>query len=254
MNDDRQASSHENLSLCRALDILENFKDEPDRAQIIGEVAGRVGLPVATCARLLVTLEKRGYVERVGSRKGYCLGPMAYELVSAGPYRRELVRAAEPLVASLAQKLREQLMLVTISQGRRVVLCEVEADRPVRVSASYITNSNFYSNVTARIMLAALTPEAREEVLRLHGPVNEYWPEAATAAGLAAELERIKADGYFAQVFNDGVAKVGAGVVHNGQIAAALCAILPAERFNGEHAEAVKSGVRECAAEIAIRA
>ena len=96
-------------SLHKAFRVLELLADDQEQARPLGVIAARLGLNKATCAHVLKTLSELGYVEQLGPRQGYRLGPMAYALTRGRPYRRDLVAAAEPLMTELARQVGDQL-------------------------------------------------------------------------------------------------------------------------------------------------
>ncbi|NLC56499.1 MAG: helix-turn-helix domain-containing protein [Armatimonadetes bacterium] len=237
----------------RALDVLEILAREPDVPQPLGEIAAQAELNAATCARILQTLVAAGYVEQVAPRKGYLLGPMAYALGARGPYRKDLVRAAEPLLTALAQAVQETVLLAALRRGRRVLLCQVEGDQTVQVRSDRLQCYDPYQSATGRLLLAYLPEEELEEFLRQQGLPGAAWPEANTEADLREALARIAEAGHLIRVTEAHVVGIAYPVWSRNTVVAALGLYLPEHRFAGAHRERILSAMADTADTLSAR-
>ncbi len=236
----------------RALEILEYIAREPETPRGLGEIAGQVELNAATCARILQTLVARGYVDQIAPKKGYRLGPMAYLLGARGPFRKDLVMLAEPLMLELARATRETVLLAALHQGRRILLAEVAGDQVVQIRGDQVQVFDPYRTATGRLLLAYLPAEARNAFVAANGLPEMRWPEAASPAGLEREMDTIRREGRV--VRSDGhVAGVALPLREGDTVPAALGMYLPAHRFEGEHRERILAGMAATAAAITRR-
>lgn len=102
----------------RALSILETIASSPKEDLSLSEIADSLQLNHGTCANILKTLVNRNYVEQVGTKKGYKLGYMAYQLTDSYTYYAELKEIAKPFVDKLRESINETIILSIIEGGK----------------------------------------------------------------------------------------------------------------------------------------
>lgn len=233
----------------RALEVLELVTGR-DEAVPLGEIAAALHLHRATCANLVKTLVARGYLEQEAPRKGYTPGPMAYYLARRGPWRGDLVVRAEPLLAELARKTRETVMLVTMHQGRRYTLVELAGEQAVQVRREALHDESVYRTATGRLLLAHL-PAEQAALLARHGLPQEEWPEVKSEAQLEQALRAIREAGEIIEVeAGQHVLRGAFPVWEAGMMVAALGVFMPELRAGEGHGEAVMAAARETAKEL----
>jgi len=240
-------------SLRKAFRVLELLADDQDQALSLGVIAERLDLHKATCAHVLKTLSELGYVEQLGPRQGYRLGPMAYALPRGRPYRRDLVAAAEPLMAELAREVRETVLLATLRRGRRFTLCQIDGTQDVQVRAEPMVAANVYQTATGRLLLAHARPEEVEAFVRANGLPGDAWPEVQSDADLHAALARVREAGAVVNVTPTHVVAIAHPIAQDECVVAALGLFLPEFRFTGEHKAAVLAGMERTAAAVTLR-
>jgi len=237
--------------LKRALAVLTYLSSSPSAPLGLGDIAEATGLNPSTCARILKTLVEEGYVEQVGHKKGYLLGPMAYGLSAHGPYRKDLVAFAEPLVVHLAKAVGETIVLATLSRGNWINLCEADGEATIQVRPDALASRHTpYASATGRMCLAHLSaPELDVVITRFGLPEENAWPGTTTPEALARRLDEIRATGIAIRDGKDVVA-VAVPVECGGRVIAGLGSHLPQYRYQGEHRERLLAGLRETAAQI----
>lgn len=240
-------------SVHRAFDILEFIAEQPERPTPLGEVAEALGLNAATCANLLKTLVSRSYVEQVGPRQGYVLGPMAHYLVRQGPYGRDIVAAAEPLLDDLVSAVHENIVLSRLHQARLFMLSEASGDAVLQVRRDLMLVEDAYRTANGRLLLAYLEPRELESFLLQKGLPGPVWPEARDEATLRALLGRIREAGEYTDVSDRHLARAAFPVRQRGKVVAALGLYAPEYRFRGEEREAALRLLRQTAAAISER-
>jgi IclR family KDG regulon transcriptional repressor len=235
----------------RALDILECVAQDPETPKGLGEIAERVELNAATCARILQTLVAAGYVEQMGPRKGYRLGPMAYALAAQGPYRKDLVHVAQPVLERLAGETQETVLLAVLHQGRRVTLCEVEGTQIVQVRSDRLQLYDPLRTATGRLLLAYLDDTRRKSCLE----TSETYATApvSTREQMEAELVQARRDGRVIRTSEGHVVGIAYPVWEGETVAAALGLHLPEHRFTGEHRDRVLEAMERAAREMSER-
>jgi len=237
-------------SLRKAFRVLELLADDQEQALPLGIIADTLDLHKATCAHVLKTLGELGYVEQLGPRQGYRLGPMAYALPRGRPYRRDLVAAAEPLMAELAREVRETVLLAALHRGRRFTLCQIGGTQDVQVKADPMVAVNVYQTATGRLLLAHARTEEAKTFVRAAGLPGEAWPEVRSETDLRAALAAIREAGQVVNVTPTHVVALAWPVIQNGCVVAALGLFLPEFRFTGKHKAAVLAGMERTAAAI----
>ena len=122
----------------RSFNIIEFVARDPDRPKLLSEIAIGLNLKPGTCANIVKTLTTRGYLEKLGSQKGYLLGKQFYTLAGNTGYWRDLVAASNAEMEKLSTLLMQMLRLLTViacgskrfPRGRCVVLAAC-LQRPV---------------------------------------------------------------------------------------------------------------------------
>jgi len=181
------------LVVVKALDILEFIAREPDRAYSLTEIAEGLHMHQATCVNIMQTLVEKSYLEHLGRKKGYRLGPMAYNLTNNLSYSQHLVTAAKESMESLTAQFNETSILGVIRNQKRFIVHLVNSDQDLQVRSR--TERSLYETATGRLLLAYLSAKERDSLIGTIGlPTAIVWPGAESQAGLEAELEKIKTD------------------------------------------------------------
>jgi len=220
-------------SLHRAFDILEFLAQRGSEAAPLGDIARHTGLNASTGANLLKTLVSRSYVDQVGPRKGYVLGPMAQHLGRAGGFRSDLVQAAEPLLVALAEQVHESVVLSALHQDRLFELARADGDSLLQLRRDLQLVESVYRAANGRVLLAYLPETALAGFVARAGLPGEAWPGVTDDAVLRRELEAIRQAGHYEDVRDGEVARASYPVRQSGQVVAALGLYAPALRFGG---------------------
>lgn len=107
----------------RALALLELLSKEPLTAKDIGK---HMGLNKSTVHRLLMTLLKRGYIERNETSGIYRIGLKIVELGSIRLNQIELKTEALPYMHQLANRVNQSVQLAIYDEGEAVFIEKVE--------------------------------------------------------------------------------------------------------------------------------
>jgi DNA-binding IclR family transcriptional regulator len=193
-------------SVTRALRILFVVAEEGEAR--LGHIAARVGIPTSTAHRLLSTLESSGHVMRpTGSgHRAYLAGPALFDLAAARDQaEEELVRRADPYLASLAEELGETAHIAVLRGRRTWFLAGHESPRALRTGLRVGLGHPLEVSAAGRAILARLP---REDVSRLLG-------SDAADPELQHVLEQTRRQGYGVNIGNTEVhiTAVGAAVL-----------------------------------------
>ncbi len=170
----------------------------------LAELSRRRGMSRTTVYRLLVTLERHGFVERT-ERGGYALGLHLFMLGSAVHERIALVRLARPHLEAVADAFRVSTYL-SVRDGD-MALCLARIDRGGVQLAAYRTGETLSLHLGAGplVLLAGLPDDEVNRILAkpLERPATAT---IASPASLHASVAAVRASGI---AWADGDLEVG---------------------------------------------
>lgn len=240
-------------SIERAFSVLGALADGPLG---VTDVAGRVGLPKSTAARMLASLEREGAVEQVPGETRYRLGPRIATLASGRQETRGLVAIAHPALVELAGETGEAAGL-SVPDGRTVhYVDQVDSPNPVQVRDWTGSRVPMHAVSSGQVFLAHFSSSALARFLA--EPLEPFTSATLTdAAALLARLRDVRRDGHawVHEEFAEGISSVAAGIAGaDGELIAAVHVHGPAYRFPSPGgAEAVATAVTSAAARIGTR-
>ena len=177
--------------LLKAFDIIELVVQRNGQAISLTEVSDELELNQATAANIINTMVSRGYLEHIGKKKGYRLGPSAYRLTNEIPYEQDLVNTARPIMEALTAQLNESSILGVLRNNKRYILHAVNSVQEIQVQLR--SERNIYETATGRLLLAYLPQKELDRFIQHTGlPDATLWEEASTKEGLLKALIDIK--------------------------------------------------------------
>jgi DNA-binding IclR family transcriptional regulator len=215
-------------ALERAVELLGRLGEESASEWTVAELASDIGMPTSTAYRLLAELEQHGLVAR-GPDRTVALGTRLVALGRAAEagLRERLVAPAAPVMAQLSADIGETVILTAPCALEAIVLHVAEAQlHSVRLSYARFRRAPIHSGASGKILAAFLEPAARARLI-----------VAVGVPGLAAALERIRADGVAFTVgeLDQGAAAVAAPILdRRGRIIAGLTVAGPDQRVVAE--------------------
>lgn len=237
------------LVVVKALDILEYIARDAGRAYSLTEIAEGLNMHQATCVNILQTLVEKSYLEHLGRKKGYRLGPMAYNLTNNLAYSQHLVTAAKDVMENLTAQVNETSILGVIRNQKRFIVHLVNSDQDLQVRSR--TERSLYETATGRLLLAYLPPKERDSLIATLGlPLSPTWPEAHTQAGLEAELTRIQADELCVTLSPTHIVGLAVPIRKQKQVIAGLSIFLPEIRATTEKKTELIQALREASSLI----
>jgi len=112
-------------ALDKGLDILEALST-CSQGYTLGELATAVGRNVNQIFRMVVVLQRRGYIQADANDR-YTLTLKVFRLAHQQPPLKRLVQAAMPLLQELAERACQSCHLSVYQQGRVVVVAQVDS-------------------------------------------------------------------------------------------------------------------------------
>lgn len=237
------------LVVVKALDILEFIARDPDRAYSLTEIANGLTMHQATCVNIMQTLVDKNYLEHLGRKKGYRLGPMAYNLTNNLSYSQHLVTAAKEVMENLTARFNETSILGVIRNQKRFIVHLVNSDQDLQVRSR--SERSLYETATGRLLLAYLSPRERDNVIAAIGlPSSVVWPEADTLVGLEAELTKIRAEGRCITLSPTHIVGLALPIYKHKQVIASLSVFLPEIRCSATRRAELMQALQEAAKTI----
>lgn len=177
-------------ALEKGLDLLEALAGA-SRGLSQKQLAERVGRSVSEIFRMLVALERRGYVARDPATGEYTLTLKLFRIASQFPPTERLLKAALPVMEQLASRVQLSCHLTVLHGEQFMVIARIEPEWlmgwSVKVGAVFPLTQQYAS---AKV-LAAFQLEGRREELAQVIATND---RISTKKALAA-LDRISAEG-----------------------------------------------------------
>lgn len=234
----------------RAFSLLELLAESPESPRSMGELANHIGVSSATCSHIVKTMLVQGYLEKAEPR-GYVLGPMAYYLAHKGPYRKELISAAQPLLAAFAASTEETALVAVLRNEKRFILCQAQGTHRLQVNTDAYCLDDAYHTATGHLLLAGLSEKELDAFLgRMGLPEPKTWPEAHSPASLREELKKIRDAGTVSRPSQNTIMQIAYPVMENGKIAAAVGSFVPLYRYSGEHQQRVLQSLQQIANQL----
>ncbi len=215
----------------RSFNIIEFVARDPDRPKLLSEIAIGLHLKPGTCANIVKTLTIRGYLEKLGSQKGYLLGKQFYTLAGNTGYWRDLVAASNAEMEKLTGLLNENTLLSVLNGENRVVIHRKQSNQLVQAHTP--DEKKAYDSSSGRLLIAMLSDEELEKFISRFGlPPASIWHDANTKKKFYEQVQQIREQGY--ALIQDSIQIIGlaAPIYKQDTIVASLSIFIPAFRFD----------------------
>ncbi|MEW5978457.1 MAG: IclR family transcriptional regulator [Acidobacteriota bacterium] len=179
----------------KVFNVLEAFSQHPNSAITLEQVTQVAKLAKTTVHRLLYSMQKIGYVEKLEDSGKYLLSQRFFELGrDALPYQR-LTSLARPFMNSLMQQFGESLHLGVLEDGMVVIITVCESQNAYRM-AGVVGEVNYpHSTAMGKCLLAHLPEQELDKIVRVHGLPKKTAVTITNRAVLNDELEKVRREG-----------------------------------------------------------
>lgn len=242
-------------ALQRGLELLGQFTRQTPT--LTGaELARNLDLPRASVFRILHTLERSGFVERLGDSASYKLSigvlRLGFEYLSS----MELTEHGRPVVDQLRDASGYSAHLV-VRDGRDVVFVVKAPGRSALFHSIQVgARLPAHATVLGRLLLSDLSMQALSQ-LYPEKPLPKYTDKTpATLKQLKTLIDADRAAGYGLSQggFESGISTIAAPVFNDEQhVVAAVSITVPAQQVASEHAHHLIQLVRDAAAQLTQR-
>jgi IclR family transcriptional regulator, KDG regulon repressor len=238
--------------IVRALDILEFVAQHGKEPIQLIKIAENAGLSQPTTANIVKSLVDKNYLERVGRKEGYRLGPAAYQLTGNLSYSQNLVLAAKDLMEDLTEQLNETSLLAIIKNNKRFVLHTVQSNQDLQVRTR--TEAPVYQTASGRLLLAYLNAKELDKFIQAAGlPNPQEWPGIQTKEKLEKALQKIKKEEFIQTVNAHHIIGFAIPVYKNKEVIASLSVYLPESRVTPAYKENIAKSMIRTANKIKVR-
>jgi DNA-binding IclR family transcriptional regulator len=227
-------------ALDRALTMLE-LLSRSRSGMTLPELAEQTNLPRSSAHYLLVTLERRGYLQRNQRTSRYLFGGQALELAGSILPSLGIRQVASPFLLRLATQTGLTAHLAVRERYAAVLIAKCEGPRPERLPTWVGRRFSLHSTSLGKAMLAA-HPLARHNQHTMVSP-KRVQEEAArvAAAGYALDNEEEEL----------GLRCVGAPVRHGDRVLAAVSVCGLAEAWDAGRLQELAGQLQHTAAQLA---
>ena len=247
----KESSAGTMQSLDRALGVLTAVA-RLERAAL-SDLSREIGVPTATTHRILVTLQKHGFVTFNDERQEWMIGVEAYRTGASFLRHNSVVEIGRSVLRRLMQDSGETANLA-VPDGHEVVFVgQVETSNPIRAFFPPGARTPMYASGTGKAILASLEEAARAKVLAGSQLVSFTPNTCATPEALQRDLTLTQERGwsYDQEERHAGMSCIGAAIFDDkGEPCAGVSVSGPTARFHPARASELASFVVLAARDI----
>jgi DNA-binding IclR family transcriptional regulator len=221
-------------SIIRASNILRCFSGEKTHFKI-SEVAHQLQLDRSTTYRILLSLEKCGFVEKDKKTGAYSLGVATFETGNTYLRRMDFIQISKPIMADLALEVQETVHLAVLSDTEIVYVDKVDSPRTLGVMSKIGQRAPVYCTALGKVLLAH---QPNDELSRIVQQIKLKPFTRNTISSkrkLVEELRKIRKQGYALdqKEYEQDVECIGAPIRnHLGNTIAAISISGPQRKIN----------------------
>jgi IclR family KDG regulon transcriptional repressor len=242
-------------SIIRASHILKCLSGGKTHFKI-SELARHLGLDRSTTYRILLSLERTGFVEKDEKAGTYSLGLAAFEIGNAYLRQKDLIQVCKPIMADLAQKVQETVHLAVLSDTEIVYVDKVDSPRSLGVMSKIGQRAPVYCTALGKTLLAFQPEDQQSRIIR-EIRLTPLTPRTITSKQkLVEELRGIRKQGYALdrREIEEDVECMGVPIRnHIGDVIAALSISGPKKKIGTPQEKQYVSWVMEAAAMISSK-
>jgi DNA-binding IclR family transcriptional regulator len=207
-------------------------------------------------SRLAATLESAGYLQRIGERGRYRLGPKLVRLGELSRAEQDLRSLMRPIMMDLVAACGETVHLGIREGAECVTIDFVEGTHTVRMTTSIGKRGKLYGTSIGKCLLAWSLPEERDALIAGFAFERRTSKTIVSADTLTRELNTVLKDGFAVDMEEAeiGLSCIGAPIFDAGNKAIAAISISgPTSRINRKTLSRLVRLVRSAAKEASTR-
>lgn len=129
------------------------------------QIAQRLGRSVQEVYRMVVTLERRGYLIRPPGEEALVLSTQLYGLATLFPPFRRVVDAAQPIMNALALETSQAIHMAVLDGLNQRIIAQVDSPAPIAIRLRVGAASPAIRGTSGRTIVAFQPPPVREWIL-----------------------------------------------------------------------------------------
>ncbi|MFT5505222.1 MAG: IclR family acetate operon transcriptional repressor [Gammaproteobacteria bacterium] len=182
------------LALERGLVVLQALALEGFMS--LTDLSLKVGVPTSTVHRILITLEKHGFVVMSEDSNEWSIGIESFRVGNAYLDRTNLIEASRKAMRELMEATGETANLAIADSGDVVFISQVESHNPIRAFFRAGTRGHMHSSGIGKALLASMLRRDVEKILHSKG-CPEFTAKTLTSpAELFRDLEITRERGW----------------------------------------------------------
>jgi DNA-binding IclR family transcriptional regulator len=175
--------------LIKAFDILELVAQRQGTAISLTEISAELDINQATAANIINTMVSKDYLEHIGKKKGYRLGPACFKLTNSDGYEQNLLTAAKEEMKNLTEQVQESCLLGILRNQKRYIVHVENSNQVIQVQAK--SERNVYDTASGRALLAYLSEKELDRFLLANG-LPTVWEGVTDKNSLLLAFEKIR--------------------------------------------------------------
>jgi DNA-binding IclR family transcriptional regulator len=171
-------------ALEKGIDVIELLSTEP-MGLTISEIAQRLGRSISELFRIIVVLDRRGWLHKDLANDRYRVTYRVLEIAHRATPAQELTHVAAPLMHALAAATMQSCHLVVVNGTRGLIVARQESPGATGFAVRLGTEIDLFTSCSGHVLLAAMEPDRRAALFT-----------GAIPAALAKRLKVVAAQGY----------------------------------------------------------
>lgn len=151
--------------LDKSFGILEAVVNASPRPMRISVLAEKIGINVATCARIVRDLVDADYLDQVSRQEGYTVGPRMLTLGNNVAYKPWLVKCAARILSRTAETVSASVMLAERRGDLRYILYHRNCCTKLPIEMTEIAYRDLLSTATGLMLASYMPVEERAEMI-----------------------------------------------------------------------------------------
>ncbi|KWT97786.1 MULTISPECIES: IclR family transcriptional regulator [unclassified Variovorax] len=240
----------------RCLGVLEHLTRYPEGVPL-SSLSSELDIPLSACHRLLVDLQRHGYVRQARAQGDYVLTTKIASLGLGFLSSAGIVDIAEPLLERLAQSSGELVRLSIVDDDRLTWVAKAQGIRQVglRYDPDMGMDARLSCTASGHAWLMTLSDERALELVSRQGfgLPDDYGPKAPTTVkALLGSLHAARVRGYamIDEVFAPGMSAMAAPVVRRREAIGVISIAGPRVRLSAARMHELAPGLLQAAAEL----
>lgn len=204
-------------ALDRALSILE-LLGRSRAGLTLPELVEQSGLPRSSVHYLLVTLERRGYVERNDRTSRYLFGLNLVQLANGACGGLSMRQNAAPCLSDLMRRTQMTVHMAILKGHEAIIVAKHSPLEGARMSTWVGKRMDVHCTGLGKALIAHVNDAELERIIREHGLPRHNENTIFTPRKLREELSRVARQGYAVDDEEDelGLRCIGAPVLNSG--------------------------------------